>query len=300
MFPSPHTFKDERPARRDWIVGCGDVGRRILRMTRGRDGAFHALVRRRSSVEACVKLKAVAVAADLDRADCMTYKSVAGRVIWLAPPPREGVRDPRIRRFLDLAGGRIERLVLIGTTGVYGDHAGRWIDEQTPPAPRTERAKRRLDAERAVAAWSARGGGTYLILRVPGIYAEDRLPVERLREGLPVAREEESPYTNRIHADDLAAICVAALECRASNLVLNATDGHPTRMTTYFNKVADALGIARPPQAPLEEVRAAATPGMLSYLNESRRIDNRLLMRTLGVSLRYPSLDATLSKVHAR
>jgi nucleoside-diphosphate-sugar epimerase len=280
-----------------WVVGCGDVGCRIVRRYAARGVAPHALAKSEASVDHCSRLGARAVRFDLDAPDDgPTLEVDDGRVIYLAPPPAEGTNDPRIRDFLARYGERIRRIVLISTTGVYGDCGGEWIDEDKRPEPNTDRGRRRLDAENAVADWS-RGGGGFIILRVGGIYAGDRLPVERLRRGLPVVRESESAFTNRIHAEDLADICVTALESAKTSLVLNATDGHPTTMTDYFNRVADAVGLERPAQITLAQARQALSPGMLSYVLESRRIDNRRLLDELGVVLRYPNLESTLSEV---
>lgn len=283
-----------------WIIGCGDVGRRILRRLAARGEHPAALVRSEASEAACAVYGGPVVRADLDdvlAADLVGDGRIA--VVYLAPPPRSGCTDPRIRRFLARFGDRVARLVLVSTTGVYGDCEGEWIDEDTPAAPQTDRGRRRLDAERAVAEWSSATGGNYIILRVPGIYAEDRLPLERLRRGLPVVHESEAAFTNRIHAEDLARICLAALESNAANVVLNATDGHPTTMTEYFNRVADAVGLPRPPQISLDEAHSALSEGMLSYARESRRIDNRRLLEVLAIELEYPDLDSTLARLHA-
>ncbi len=281
-----------------WIIGCGDVGKRIV----GRCVAYGvrpaAVVRSEESAAACNSLGGEAVCHDLDEAGPAAGLNLdAARVIYLAPPPGEGVTDPRIRRFLDRHGDGIARLVLVSTTGVYGDQGGEWIDEDTPAQPTTDRGRRRLDAERTVIEWASRTGGGYAILRVPGIYAEDRLPLARLRRGMPVVREDQSGFTNRIHAEDLARICLAALDVDHAALVLNATDGHPTTMTDYFNRVADAVGLPRPPQVSLAEARNVFTPGMLSYALESRRIGNRRLLDTLNIALEYPDIDDTLARV---
>ncbi len=283
-----------------WIVGCGDVGRRILHRVRPPLRAY-AVVRSGDSAARCRDLGASVRQLDLDiDASVIGDGYQSARVIYLAPPPPNGLVDMRIRRFLDALGSRTARIVLVSTTGVYGDQEGEWLDEDTPAAPGTDRGRRRLDAETAVADWARQGGGGYIILRVPGIYAEDRLPLERLTRGLPVVRESEAAYTNRIHAEDLARVCLAALASPKSGLILNATDGHPTTMTEYFNRVADAVGLARPPQVTLEQASEQLSPGMLSYALESRRIGNRRLLKELDMELEYPDLDATLEALARR
>lgn len=111
-----------------------------------------------------------------------------------------------------------------------------------------------------------------------------------LRAAEPVLREAESPYSNRIHADDLAQVCVAAGHYKGPGTVYNASGGHPTTMTDFFFRVADLLGIPRPPTITLEEARRQLGEGMLSCLAESRRIDHRRLREELGVELMYPDL----------
>jgi len=174
------------------------------------------------------------------------------------------------------------------------------VTEDRPPNPQVDRARRRLAAETALRRWSATSGVPSVILRVPGIYGPQRLPVERLRAGEPVLREEQSPFSNRIHADDLARVCVAAARSRRPSAVYNVSDGHPTSMTDFFHCVADRLGIPRPPAITLEEARRRLGGGMLSYLAESRRIDNRRMLAELGVELRYPDLDAGLRSCVAK
>ncbi|KAA3630710.1 MAG: SDR family NAD(P)-dependent oxidoreductase [Proteobacteria bacterium] len=281
-----------------WIVGCGDIGLRMLRRYARAGEHPVAIVRSDDGAIACEAAGGRAVRADLDDVATLdTIEVEPRRVVYLAPPPREGTEDPRIRDFLARFGNRIDRIVLVSTTGVYGDCDGEWIDEDNPAAPQTERGRRRLDAERVVAAWAGRTGSGYVILRVPGIYAEDRLPLDRLRKRLPVVRESEAAFTNRIHAEDLARICMIALDSGQSGLVLNATDGRPTTMTEYFNRVADAVGLPRPPQITLDEARAMLSPGMLTYALESRKISNRRMLETLSITLEYPDLEFTLSRL---
>jgi nucleoside-diphosphate-sugar epimerase len=139
-----------------------------------------------------------------------------------------------------------------------------------------------------------------VILRVPGIYGPRYLPEERLRSGEPVLREDESPFSNRIHADDLARVCVVAAHHVHPRLLYNVSDGHPTTMTDFFYRVADVLGIPRPPMVTMEEARRRLGEGMLSYLAESKRIDSRRMREELGVELMYPDLTAGLASCFER
>jgi nucleoside-diphosphate-sugar epimerase len=189
------------------------------------------------------------------------------------------------------------RIVYISTSGVYGDTGGAWVTEETPPNPQTSRAKRRLAAETALRQFGKLSGVEVIILRVGGIYGPGRLPVERLQKGLPVLNETECGYTNRIHAEDLALICLATGERGHTDNIYNVSDGQPGNMSQYFFAVADALGLPRPPSLPMDEARAQLSPAMLSYLTESRRMDNGKLLREFGLTLRYPDLASGLAEI---
>jgi nucleoside-diphosphate-sugar epimerase len=115
-----------------------------------------------------------------------------------------------------------------------------------------------------------------------------------------VLSEAESPPTNRIHADDLATVCLAAAAKGVDGEVFNVSDGQPGTMTQYFNAAADLLGLPRPPQVSMAEAQRVMTPLMLSYLTETRRMDNRRMLERLGVTLCYPDLESGLKNVIAQ
>jgi len=274
------------------ILGCGYVGRRLAEAYRARGVSPHCLVRSEESRAALVQAGFAALRIDLDLPPFPGLSTESADLFYLAPPPVEGVRDTRLRALLEQLdqGAAPRRIVYIGTTGVYGDCAGGWVDESSPVAPEALRAVRRLDAEQALAEWAGRGLGEYVILRVPGIYGPGRLPLERIRKGLPLLRPEDAPYTNRIHVDDLVQACMLAMERGVPGEAYNVADGQPSPMSDYFFRIADLVGLPRPPLVGLAEAQLALTPGMLSYQRESRRIGNRKLVEELGVVLRYPSL----------
>jgi nucleoside-diphosphate-sugar epimerase len=255
------------------------------------------LVRSPASAAQLRALGIDALCLDLDDgASPMPRSGKFGGLCYLAPPPSSGVQDTRMRGFLESLEKTSlpRRIVYISTSAVYGDCRGDWITEEQPLQPATDRGRRRLDAERQLQAWAARHGVEWVILRVPGIYGPGKLPLERLRKGLPVLREAEAPYTNRIHADDLATICVAALDSDHHNTVYNVSDGHPSTMTDYFFRVADAAGLPRPSVVSREEAQQVLSAGMLSFLQDSRRMSNNKLILDLGVTLRYPDLETGL------
>jgi nucleoside-diphosphate-sugar epimerase len=271
------------------IVGCGYVGRRVAALYRSQGEPVTGLVRTAASAGQLAEAGVVPLEADLDG----DFDLPAGepRVLYLVAPPERGATDPRIARFLEAAQRRgVRRIVYLGTTGVYGDCGGDWVDEDRPVRPSVDRARRRWDAESRLRDWAERTGGELVILRVAGIYGPGRLPLERLRSGLPMVAEDEAPWTNRIHADDLAAVCVAAMARGRNGAVYNVADGHPGNMTDYFNRVADAAGLPRPPVIRMADAGGRLSEGLLSYLRESRRLSNRRMLDELGVVLRYPTL----------
>lgn len=279
------------------IIGCGDVGLRIAKQLQGR-ARLYALSRSPDSRAALRAAGITPIAGDLD--DRRSLRRIAGLADWvlhLAPPPGEGADDPRTARLLAALGrGSLPRaLSYISTTGVYGDCAGELVAETRPVRPRNARAKRRVAAERRLRAWGLTQGVRVGILRAPGIYAAGRLPEERVRKGLPAMLPDEDIYTNHIHAEDLARLCVTALFRGRSNRVYNAVDDSGHKMGDWFDRVADHLGLPRPPRLPRAEVEAAVTPAMRSFLAESRRLSNRRIKRELRFRPRYPTVHEGLS-----
>src|SRR5262249_10237397 len=156
-------------------------------------------------------------------------------------------------------------------------------------------AMRRLDGERAVSEWGGSSGVEIVILRVPGIYAADRLPLERLARGTPALRAEEDVYTNHIHADDLAAIVVAALESERAWGVYNPSDDAAVKMGDWFDLVADPAGPHPPRRVTRADAVRAVPPDLLSFMRESRRLSNERMKAELGVRLRYPTVSDFLA-----
>jgi nucleoside-diphosphate-sugar epimerase len=277
------------------IIGCGDLGRRVARRAAARGEAVACLVGRDASAMDLGRAGLSARVANLDGAVTLTADEQGQRqLFYFAPPPATGTTDPRVAHFLDALDPGPRRLVYVSTTGVYGDCGGAWVDETRPPNPQVDRARRRHDAERRLQGW--RGDGRELvILRVAGIYGPDKLPLERLRAGTPMIAEADAPWTNRIHVDDLVDVCEAAMARGRDGEVYNVSDGNPGNMRDYFDRVADNFGIDRAPSVSLAEAGGTLSPGLLSYLGESRRLDNRKMLADLGVRLAYPDLAAGLA-----
>jgi len=290
------------------VIGCGDVGLRLLRQLAPRlHGALGAIaITRRPEQQAAARaLGARAIAADLDdRRSLRRLAAFTGWAIDLAPPPTSGSDDPRSARLIAASApalhrrrrrGMPARWAYVSTTGVYGDCGGALFDETRPVAPASARAIRRVAAEKRMRALGARGLARVPILRAPGIYAQDRLPIERLRRGTPALSEADDVYTNHVHAEDLARAAWLALFRGRPGRVYHAVDDSDLKMGAYFDKVADALGLPHPPRLPREEVTRQVSPAMLSFMSESRRLSNRRLKRELRCRLRWPTVDATLA-----
>jgi nucleoside-diphosphate-sugar epimerase len=285
------------------LIGCGDVALRIAGMLRGRAQVV-GLTRRADDVP---KLRAhgiVPLVADLDDVSSLRRLNTAPyAVVHLAPPPAHGHDDPRTQRLVAaLSRAQIipRRFVYISTSGVYGDCAGARIDETRPVRAQTPRARRRVAAEARLRAWAARAGVPLAIIRAPGIYAPTRLPLERIRQGTPVLTPDDDVFTNHIHADDLARAAIAAIYHGSPNRAYNVTDDAEMKMGGWFDAVADAHQLPRPPRVSWEEAEQRIAPMLMSFMSESRRLSNARMKRELRVRLAYPTPQAMLSAVAPR
>ena len=279
--------------RRLLIIGCGDVALRAVPQLRDRY-RIYALTHSRERVPLLRAHGMVPIAGDLDDAASLAgLAGIAHDVLHCAPPPNCGARDTRTAHLIAaLAKGKSlpQQLVYISTSGVYGDCEGALVNETRPQRPQTARAQRRVDAERQLREWGRRSRVRVSILRAPGIYSEQRLPLARLQAGTPVLNAEEDAYTNHIHADDLARMAVAALRFGHPGRAYNASDDSLLKMGEYFDLVADRCGLPRPPRVSRAEASRRIAPNQLSFLNESRRLSNHRIKQELRLKLRYPTV----------
>ncbi len=219
-------------------------------------------------------------------------------MVYLAPPPSAGKTDSRIMHLL--TGFHVKHAVYVSTTGVYGDHAGAWIDETQPVNPYTPRAQRRVHAERSFRRWGTSYARHAMILRTPGIYAADRLPMARLKAKTPALNEHEDVYSNHIHADDLARLCWITLFRGRSQRTYNACDFTSMKMGEYFDAVAQAFKLPLPPRVSRQELANQVSAMQLSFMEESRRIKNERIQKELRFVFRYPYLESWLLKAAAQ
>ena len=282
------------------MIGCGDVGLRAAQMMRGRIRVV-GVIRRAEEISRLRAHGVAPVVADLDDFASLRRLTLAPyAVLHCAPPPSEGRDDPRTQKLLAaLTRARIipQRFVYISTSGVYGDCAGARIDETRPRKPQSPRARRRVAAEDRLREWSARNGVSLAILRAPGIYSDARLPLDRLKQGTPVLVPDDDVFTNHIHADDLARAAVAAIFRGGGNRAYNVTDDAEMKMGNWFDTVADAFHLPRPPRVTWDEAEKRIAPMLLSFMSESRRLVNARAKRELRLRLVHPTPEAMLVRI---
>lgn len=277
------------------IVGAGDIGMRIVRRlhTKVRPPRIYALTRK---PELCLSLRhegIIPIVGDLDHKNSLKrLRGLARSILHLAPPPNHGTEDTRTRNLLTQlfkqSSNKPYRLIYLSTTGIYGDCAGQLIDETRPPHPQSMRAKRRVAAENQLRRWAQYQHARLTILRVPGIYADDRLPLDRIRKGIPIFREEEDIYTNHIHAEDLARLCWLGLFRGQPNRVYNACDNIPLALGIWYETLAQLFGLPLPPRLTRLAVQQQVTEQQWSFLRESRRIKNTRLRKEWRLQLAFP------------
>jgi nucleoside-diphosphate-sugar epimerase len=285
------------------LIGCGDVALRTADLLRTKV-RLYGLTRRTDDIPRLRAHGVVPIIGDLDHlATLGRLRAAPFAVLHFAPPPSEGRDDPRTRKLiaaLTRARSIPRRFVYVSTSGVYGDCAGARIDECRPRRAQTPRARRRVAAEDRLREWAMRYGVRLSILRVPGIYTETRLPLDRIRQGTPVLAADADVFSNHVHAADLARATVAALFHAKPNRAYNVTDDAEMKMGTWFDAVADAYRLPRPPRVSWEEAEHRIAPMLLSFMSESRRLTNTRMKRELRVRLEYPTPQHLLDAVAPR
>jgi nucleoside-diphosphate-sugar epimerase len=289
--------------RRLLIIGCGEVGLRLARALKGR-WRIYALTHTDARFSELRSTGITPLSGDLDCTDTLSrIGALAQDIVHLAPPPASGDIDTRtthLIRALAKGGSLPQRLIYISTSGVYGDCDGEVVLETRRAQPISDRAKRRLDAEKQLRGWGAETGVQVSIIRVPGIYCAGRLPIARLQSGTPALTPEHDPYTNHIHADDLASTLFAALVRGRGGRAYNASDDCWIKMGDYLDIVAEQFNLPKPPRVSWEVAQEKVPEHLLSFMRESRRLANGRLKKELRVRLRYPSaLHGVVAARHA-
>ncbi len=280
------------------IIGCGDIALRVAKLHAKRY-QFFGLIRNEAHRQDLRLAGIRPIFGDLDQPRSLhKIAGLADTVLHFAPPSASGEQDQRTRHLLaTLSLKRLpKRLIYISTSGVYGDCAGAIVHETTPVNPQSARAKRRVDAEQSIRDWAIRQHIQVQILRVPGIFSADRLPLDRLQAGSPALISTQDSYTNHIHADDLASIVWATFRRGQPNRIYHASDNDEQKMGDYFDQIADAYHLPHPTRLPRSEVAQAVSPMMWSFMNESRRLNNHRLCTELNYQLRYPTIADFLAE----
>jgi nucleoside-diphosphate-sugar epimerase len=275
------------------IAGCGYIGSRIARLWSDRGAEVTCLVRSAEKAQEYESQGFRALTASFDELGAIPLPDVPGSILYyLVPPPGGGIADTRARNFIGALknGSAPARVIYMSATSVYSQTGGATVTEESPAEPHSAMGKRRLDAEQAFLKYGRATGTPVIILRVSGIYGPGRLPLMQISQGQPLLREEESGPSNRIHADDLAAVCLVAADRGEGGEIFNVSDGHPSSMTSYFNACADLLGYPRQPLVSMEEARRVMSPLMLSYVTDSRVVDNTRMLDRLNFQLKYPTM----------
>lgn len=262
-----------------FVTGTGYTGRRVL----DRLPADAAIGLSRSAIDTDRRVEPL----DLDTATALPVAAPSNYAVIYTVPPAGPAPDNRLGRFLALAVPPPKRFVYISTTGVYGNCAGKSVNETTPVNPSNERSQGRVAAEAQLTEWAASRDCELIILRAPGIYGPGRLGVERIQAGMPVLAEADVNPGNRIHVDDLATCCIAALSSDAPAGIYNVGDNDHRSSTWFTGEVARQAGLPTPPEISREKARTEFSPQRLSFLSDSRRVDTTKMREVLGVSPRY-------------
>jgi nucleoside-diphosphate-sugar epimerase len=217
--------------------------------------------------------------------DVMPALSQATHVLVSAGPSAEG--DPVLNALHDAIAAKASELNWLGylsTTGVYGDHDGDWVDEDTPLSPTTKRGQMRKDSEEA---WRAIPDLPLHIFRLAGIYGPGRGPFEKVRQGTARRIIKEGQVFSRTHVEDIAQVLAASIERPAPGTAYNVCDDDPAPPQEVIAHAATLLGLPVPPAIPIEQ--ADMTPMARSFYAESKRVRNERIKQALGVRLRYPT-----------
>lgn len=220
----------------------------------------------------------------------------ADALLVSAPPGEAG--DPVLACCGDalIKAGRVRDVVYLSTLGVYGNHDGAWIDENSECRARDGRTRRRYDAEQAWLAFGARSGAVVTILRLAGIYGPGRSALDNVRAGTARIIDKPGQVFNRIHVEDIAQAIKAAFDKRAGG-IFNVCDDEPTPPGDPIVHAAKLLGVAPPPVIPFEAARPAMSEMAASFYADCRRARNDRLKSVLGVSLRYPTYREGLDAI---
>jgi len=218
--------------------------------------------------------------------------------LLLSIPPEEA-GDPALLRYRAalLAAPRLRWVGYLSTTGVYGTHDGALVDETTPTSPTSDRARRRERAERDWLAFGAEKKIPVQLFRLAGIYGPGRSVLDDIRDGTARRIVKPGQLFSRIHVADIASILLAAMTQNSTAPILNVCDDEPAAPAELVTYACELLGVEPPPETPFE--KAELSPMALTFWNDNKRVDNRLMKRELGIRLLYPTYREGLTALAA-
>ena len=209
-------------------------------------------------------------------------------LISIAP---DAAGDPVLSALGEEIAARRDRFDWVGylsTVGVYGDHNGGWVDEETPLTPSTKRGEQRVLAE---AAWQAMGLPLH-IFRLAGIYGPGRGPFAKVRKGTARRIIKKNQVFSRIHVEDIAQVVLASMMAPNPGRIYNVCDDFPAPPEDVIGYAAELSGLPVPKAEPFET--AEMSPMARSFYAESKRVRNDRIKDELGVSLRFPDYKTGL------
>jgi nucleoside-diphosphate-sugar epimerase len=229
-----------------------------------------------------------AIAEDIAKADALLIS---------VPPGTSG--DPVLAAYAHqiASAPNLRWIGYLSTIGVYGDHQGAWVDEQTPATPTNARSVERAQAEQAWLAFGAANNIAVHIFRLAGIYGPGQNQLVQLARGTAKRIIKPGQVFNRIHVEDIARTLDASLAQPRPGAIYNVTDNEPAPPQDVVTFAASLCNVAPPPEINLDD--AALTEMGRSFYAESKRVRNDLLRSELGVTLAYPTYREGLSALRA-
>ena len=276
------------------LVGCGDIALRVADKLKKKYLLF-GLIRSLKHLKDLRSRGIVPVIGDLDNLNSLKKISgISDDILHFAPPSPLGLIDRRTINLLHTiksSGILPQRLIYISTSGVYGDAKGKWVSETDSPNPSTDRGIRRLNAENLIRKFGRDSGVSVSVLRVPGIYSKDRLPLTRLKTKMPLIRDEDDSFSNHVHVADLVRIVIAALRKGKSGRIYNVCDNSTLKVGDYFDIIAKGYGFEKPRRLKWQDAKIEIPPSIFSFMRESRRINNARLKSELIENFYYSSVS---------
>ena len=270
------------------LAGSGYLGKSIIKMAV--DYTYESIIEYSRTIKTDKNVKYICKDFDKDIYDLDEVKENSS-IIYMAPPRQDRDNDIRLQNFLNkLSNKKIYKITYISTSGVYGDHNDKLVNEMSKLDPITDRAKRRLSAEKKIQEYCSLTSNDFIILRVPGIYGPDRLPIDRIRNEEPILLEEQSKKTNLIHVDDLARISWGCLCSNIKNEIFNVSDGNPITVTRFYKEICDLLKLKMPPQITMSEAEKCFSEKRLSFLRESRILDVSKMEECFPNHIKYKNI----------